>query len=116
MAVLTPIPGFQHLQITPPFKKEDSLLAKINIEYPQTKKIIDLSRNGKTIYLVRFDNITQGGGGFDFEIKGSDYLHILFIEADNTQGIRMEIRGTVNDAYYDLNYDDWIDRINILKV
>ncbi|MDO8497400.1 MAG: hypothetical protein Q7S61_02540 [bacterium] len=117
MAVLTPIPGAEHLQITSPFKKGDPLLAKINIEYPyKTKKIVDLSRDGKTIYLLRFDNITEGGGGHDFEKEGTNYKHILFIEDGNQQGVRMEIWGVTGDVYYELNYEDWINRIEILKI
>jgi hypothetical protein len=93
----------------------ESLEAWINRIYnPQNKIITHISFNDKKAVLVKFDNITIMGGGFNANKPGKSYVHTLYVELSPTDALSLYTDGSMDDSYYNIDYQDWLKRLTFI--
>ena len=99
----------------PPRKYGESLEAWINRIYSSQNKVVThLSLNDKNAVLVKLDNVTIMGGGFNADKPGKGYVHTLYVELSPTDALLFITEGSVYDAYYDSDYQDLLNRLTLM--
>lgn len=100
----------------PEKRNNESLLEWLERISPYKNGVIkNVSHNHKQAFLITFDNISINGGGFQPNVPGVDYVHLLFIERPSGNILELYSQGKMFDEYYRERLDSWVDRIEFIN-